>query len=140
MGMYDHPPYYLSAYGIAVKHGFTGTEAEWIESLKGEKGEAGVTDADAVSLAPGSAATVTLEQTEQRTILHFGIPQGVQGVQGPKGDQGPKGLQGPQGPKGDKGDLGEGADYELIPAEEVDALWAAGGDESTLQDLSEVSF
>ena len=28
--------YYLSAYGIAVKHGFTGTEEEWLETLKGE--------------------------------------------------------------------------------------------------------
>ena len=27
--------YYLTAYGIAVKHGFTGTEEEWLESLKG---------------------------------------------------------------------------------------------------------
>lgn len=39
MGMYDHPPYYLSAYGIAVKHGFVGTEAQWLASLKGEKGD-----------------------------------------------------------------------------------------------------
>ena len=31
--MYDHPPYYLSAYGLAVKHGFVGTEEEWLESL-----------------------------------------------------------------------------------------------------------
>lgn len=28
--------YYLTAYGIAVKHGFSGTEEEWLESLKGE--------------------------------------------------------------------------------------------------------
>lgn len=31
--------YYLTAYGIAVKHGFKGTEEEWLKSLKGEKGE-----------------------------------------------------------------------------------------------------
>ncbi len=29
---------YISAYGIAVNHGFTGTEEEWLLSLKGEKG------------------------------------------------------------------------------------------------------
>jgi len=29
----------LSAYEIAVQHGFTGTETEWLESLKGENGE-----------------------------------------------------------------------------------------------------
>ena len=32
---------YLSAYGIAVKYGFTGTEEEWVLSLKGERGEKG---------------------------------------------------------------------------------------------------
>ena len=30
---------YFSAYGIAVKHGYTGTEEEWIASLKGDPGE-----------------------------------------------------------------------------------------------------
>jgi hypothetical protein len=30
-----------SAYEIAVKHGFKGTEAEWVASLKGEKGDTG---------------------------------------------------------------------------------------------------
>ena len=29
--------YYITAYGIAVKHGFKGTEAEWLETLKGDK-------------------------------------------------------------------------------------------------------
>lgn len=32
---------YLSAYGIAAKHGYQGTEEEWLQSLKGEKGDAG---------------------------------------------------------------------------------------------------
>lgn len=30
---------YFSAYGIAVKHGYTGTEEEWLASLKGDPGE-----------------------------------------------------------------------------------------------------
>ena len=29
--------YYISAYGLAVKHGFEGTESEWLESLHGEE-------------------------------------------------------------------------------------------------------
>ena len=33
------PPYFLTAYGIAVKHGFQGTEEEWLASLKGDKGD-----------------------------------------------------------------------------------------------------
>ena len=35
----EDPPYYLTAYGIAVKHGFRGTEEEWLASLKGETGD-----------------------------------------------------------------------------------------------------
>lgn len=31
--------YYLSAYGLAVKHGYQGTEEEWLNSLTGPKGE-----------------------------------------------------------------------------------------------------
>ena len=31
--------YYLSAYAIACKHGYTGTEKEWLASLHGETGE-----------------------------------------------------------------------------------------------------
>lgn len=73
-----------SAYQIAVENGFSGTEQEWLLSLKGEKGDTG-------------------EQGIQ------GI-QGVQGVKGDKGDTGEQGLQGIQGIagiKGDKGDVGE---------------------------------
>ena len=36
-------PYYLTAYGIAVAHGFPGTEEEWLAALKGEKGDKGDT-------------------------------------------------------------------------------------------------
>lgn len=32
------PPYYLTAYALAVKHGFKGTEEEWLESLHGAAG------------------------------------------------------------------------------------------------------
>lgn len=38
-GSLENPPYYLTAYGIAVKHGYQGTEEEWLASLKGEKGD-----------------------------------------------------------------------------------------------------
>ena len=34
-----YPRYYITAYGIAVKHGFEGTEEEWLESLRGPKGD-----------------------------------------------------------------------------------------------------
>ena len=40
-GRADIEGYYLSAYALALKHGYTGTEEEWIASLKGERGEQG---------------------------------------------------------------------------------------------------
>lgn len=36
----------LSAYELAVKNGFSGNEAAWLESLKGEKGDTGAAGAD----------------------------------------------------------------------------------------------
>ena len=35
---WENPPYYLTAYGLAVKHGYTGTEEEWLASLRGDPG------------------------------------------------------------------------------------------------------
>lgn len=45
MGLWENPPYYLTAYGLAVKHGFTGTEKEWLESLVGEPGKSAYDEA-----------------------------------------------------------------------------------------------
>lgn len=75
-----------SAYEIAVEQGFTGTEQEWLSSLKGPKGDQG-------------------EQGVQGE-------QGIQGPTGEKGDVGPVGPAGEQGPKGDTGAPGE-VDYSL---------------------------
>lgn len=36
MPRYENPPYYISAYGLAVKRGFKGTLDEWLASLKGK--------------------------------------------------------------------------------------------------------
>lgn len=36
------PPYFLTAYGLAVKHGFVGTEEEWLKSIKGYTPQRGV--------------------------------------------------------------------------------------------------
>lgn len=35
---FSHNRYYISAYGLSVKHGFAGTEEEWVASLIGEDG------------------------------------------------------------------------------------------------------
>ena len=39
--MYENPPYYITAYGLAVKRGCTGTEDEWLKSLRGPSGPQG---------------------------------------------------------------------------------------------------
>lgn len=69
-----------SAYQVALTNGFEGNEEEWLASLKGPKGDTGLT---------GSQG-----------------PKGEQGIQGPKGDIGPTGPQGKQGIQGPKGDPG----------------------------------
>lgn len=38
---YTNPPYYLTAYGLAVKQGFKGSLDEWLNSLIGPPGPAG---------------------------------------------------------------------------------------------------
>lgn len=53
------PQYYLTAYGIAVKNGFVGTEQEWVASLKGDKGNPG--DVSSVNgVQPDGAGNVQL--------------------------------------------------------------------------------
>lgn len=71
----DNPPYYLTAYGLAVKHGFMGTEEEWLESLIGaiplfEIGEV-------ITLPGGSDAEVSITGTAANPVLNFGIPRGI---------------------------------------------------------------
>ena len=72
--------------------------------------------ATATTLAPGSPATVVVEDVEGVKTFRFGIPQGpkgvkgdqgIQGIQGEKGDKGDTGATGAKGDKGDKGDTGE---------------------------------
>lgn len=76
----------LSAYQVAVQHGFEGTEAEWLISLKGEKGETGPKGDKGDTGEKGATGE-----------------RGPQGLQGERGLQGVQGEQGPQGPKGDTG-------------------------------------
>lgn len=70
-GKAEYAGYYLSAYGIARKHGYTGTEEEWLAGLKGEAGPRGEKgDTGAKGDKGDTGAT------------------GAQGEPGPKGDPG----------------------------------------------------
>jgi hypothetical protein len=94
----------LSAYQVAVQHGFEGTEAEWLISLKGEKGETGP-KGDKGETGPKGDKGDTGEKgaTGERGPQGLQGERGLQGVQGEKGEQG---IQGPVGPKGEQGEQG----------------------------------
>lgn len=67
-------PQGFSAYEVAVKNGYVGTEQEWLASLKGDKGDKGDTG-----------------------------EQGIQGERGLQGEQGIQGIQGEKGDTGNSG-------------------------------------
>lgn len=122
--------YFITAYGIAVKHGFSGTEAEWLESLKGERGEqghgliflgfydtyedllAGVTDPQEGDVyGVGTQAPYEIYIFDGLNWIDNGTLKGEQGERGPTGPQGPQGPTGagdtgPTGPTGDTGPTG----------------------------------
>jgi len=118
--------YYISAYGIAVKHGYEGTEEEWLASLKGDAGDQGdpgqdfrvmgwyatasamkadVTDPDVGDIyMTGTGASRTcwvFRGVDPETPGDDGW-QDIGDLTGPKGDTGETGAQ------GDKGDTGRG--------------------------------
>jgi len=75
------PQYYITAYGLAVKAGYSGTMEQWLNSLKGEKGDKGDPGAKlsigTVSTLPvGSMATAQIGGTAQEPVLNLGIPEG----------------------------------------------------------------
>lgn len=134
--------YYLSAYGIAKAHGYTGTEAEWLASLKGAAGEPGkdgkpfhwrgtwdatATYAHLDAVEHGGSCYVWAAEEASTAGDEPGVDElwelcaaagaaGANGAPGAKGDTGETGPQGPQGPKGDKGDTGpSGGSAELPP-------------------------
>lgn len=83
----------LSAYEIAVKTGkYTGTEAGFIDWLKGEPGEPGETgvvdSASATTLPSESPATADIEKVGDQKILVLGIPKGEPGEDGKDGESG----------------------------------------------------
>lgn len=115
--------YYLSAYGIAKAHGYTGTEAEWLASLKGAAGEPGkdgkpfnwrgawdaaATYAHLDAVEHNGSCYVWTDDADSTAGDEPGVDElwELCAAKGAKGDTGPQGPQGPQGPKGDKGDTG----------------------------------
>lgn len=144
--------YYLTAYQIAVKYGYAGTEQKWIESLKGEPGE------------PGAGLNILGHVETEEKLPENMLTQGAgylvgigpdallyiwdgkqwvykQPLRGPKGEEGPMGPQGTTGPQGEQGERGEpgytpvrGVDYwtqadkAAVVAETLAALPAYNGE------------
>lgn len=75
-----------NAYELAVAGGYTGTQTEWLASLKGDKGDVGATGATGATGAKGDT--------------------GLTGAAGKDGLNGTNGIDGKDGAKGDKGDIG----------------------------------
>jgi hypothetical protein len=79
-----------SAYQIWLDEGNTGTEADFLASLKGEQGAQGIRGEQGVQGEKGET--------------------GAQGERGEKGDTGAQGIQGEKGDKGDTGAKGDKGD------------------------------
>ena len=91
-----------SAYQSWLDQGNTGTEADFIASLKGETGAKGDTGATGATGPQGAKG----DKGDKGDT-------GATGAQGPKGDTG---ATGPQGPKGDQGNPGSSVDYPFTLA------------------------
>ena len=94
--MSGEPRYFLTAYGIALKHGFQGSEEEWLESLTaygqalstGYEGSyeewlrkiadpvPAFTVGETKTLEAGFPASVEITGTKENPVLIFGIPRG----------------------------------------------------------------
>ena len=133
-GLAEKVRYYLTAYQIAVKHGYAGTETEWINSLKGPKGDPGTgielkgaketADALPETAAEGNAWLVGTAEDNRLYVYSDGVwkdmgslkgekgetgpqgPAGADGAPGPQGPAGADGAPGPQGPAGADGAIG----------------------------------
>lgn len=137
--------YYLSAYGIAKAHGYTGTEAEWLASLKGAAGEPGkdgkpfhwrgawdaaATYAHLDAVEHNGSCYVWTDDADSTAGDEPGVDElwELCAAKGSKGDPGAAGAPGPQGEPG--------ADYALTEADktEIADKITADGLEFTLVD------
>ena len=92
-----------SAYALAVHLGYTGSEAAWIASLKGAKGDKGDTGAQG--------------------------PKGATGATGPQGPKGATGATGPQGPAGASAVAASGSNWVRF-SDGTQICWGSIGSKS----------
>lgn len=114
-----------SAYEVAVENGFSGTETEWLASLKGATGAPGAdgkdgTDGKTPYVGDNGNWYIGADDTGKPSRGAKGDKgdtgaQGIQGVQGEKGDKGDKGSPGAKGDKGEPGAKGDKGDPGATP-------------------------
>ena len=106
-----------SAYEVAIKNGYTGTEAEWLATLKGEKGEKGEPGVNGIDGKPGKDGVDGVNGADGKpgtnglSAYELAAKNGFSGnesawlasLKGDKGDQGPKGDKGQNGVNGADG-------------------------------------
>ena len=69
-----------SAYEVAVEEGYTGTEEEWLASLKGDLGETpDISIGTVTTVEPGTPAAATITGTPENPVLNLSIPKGLVG-------------------------------------------------------------
>ena len=94
-----------SAYDTWLSLGNTGTEEDFINFLKGEKGATGVGIENTVDNNDGTF-TIKYSDGSSFTTKNLMGPQGEQGLKGDRGEKGEQGVQGPAGQIGPQGEAG----------------------------------
>lgn len=124
----------LSTYEIWLQQGNTGSEADFLESLKGANGKDGADGINGVDGKNGTngidgedgkdGTSVTITSVTESTadggenVVTFSNGQTLKVKNGSKGSQGIQGEQGKQGIQGEKGEQGEKGDaYTLTEAD-----------------------
>ena len=70
-----------SAYEVAVEEGYTGTEEEWLASLKGPVGETpDISIGTVTTVEPGEPAAASMSGTPEAPVLNLSIPKGLVGA------------------------------------------------------------
>lgn len=76
--------YFLSAYGVAVAHGYTGSEEEWLRSLKGATGERGADGKSAYETAKEQGFDGTeaewIASLEGKSAYEVALEEGFEGT------------------------------------------------------------
>lgn len=79
----DVPAYYITAYGLAVKQGYQGSVDQWLQSLKGEKGDTGKSAYEYAREAGYTGDEETFRECQLnygKTAYEYAVEGGFQGT------------------------------------------------------------